>query len=319
MIDLTEAHFRETLEATVFSRHAEALTHALIAEVPKHGDWPSWAQAISALPESVDSVALAPTPTIRFSPPPDGDALAETLMALHPWRKGPWRFDSVEIDAEWRSDQKWDRLIDAGIDFRDARVLDIGGGNGYFSIRAAAEASAVLNVDPTLLFYAQFLAFTRAARLTSVAMVPLRFESLPPVGSFNIVMSMGVLYHRRDPFEHLQAIKSRLNSKGLLILETLVVDGNSDTVLVPRDRYARMRNVWFLPSVEALKTWLARAGFTDIECHDVTTTSADEQRATPWMRFESLDAALLPGDPSTTIEGHPAPCRALLTARTRST
>ncbi|MEL7310957.1 MAG: tRNA 5-methoxyuridine(34)/uridine 5-oxyacetic acid(34) synthase CmoB [Pseudomonadota bacterium] len=317
MIELTEQHFLETLRATVFDQHAGALTEALTEQHLKHGDWGEWAEAISALPQSVESVSLDPIPALTFGPAVDADALAENLMRLHPWRKGPWRFGAVDIDCEWRSDWKWDRIIDAGIDFTHSRVLDIGGGNGYFAVRAAAAgAAAVLNVDPTLLFYAQFLAFARLARLRSVAMVPLRFEVLPAIGAFDIVLSLGVLYHRRDPFEHLQSIKARLAPSGLLALETLVIEGESSSVLVPKDRYARMRNVWFLPSVDALTVWLERTGFEDIQCHDVTATNVEEQRPTAWMQFDSLANALAPDDASRTVEGHPAPRRALFTART---
>jgi tRNA (mo5U34)-methyltransferase len=75
-----------------------------------------------------------------------------------------------------------------------------------------------------------------------------------------------------------------------------------------------MRNVWFLPSVTALGVWLERAGFRGVRCVDVTATTAAEQRSTEWMPFDSLDQALDPADPGHTVEGHPAPLRAVLLA-----
>jgi tRNA (mo5U34)-methyltransferase len=76
-----------------------------------------------------------------------------------------------------------------------------------------------------------------------------------------------------------------------------------------------MRNVWHLPTVTALQDWLQKAGFLEIRLVDVTVTTTDEQRSTEWMPFESLAEALDPGDPGRTIEGWPAPRRALLVSR----
>ena len=60
--------------------------------------------------------------------------------------------------------------------------------------------------------------------------------------------------------------------------------------------------------------WLAGAGFTDGRVVDITRTTLDEQRSTEWMRFESLREALDPRDPLRTVEGHPAPVRAIVIA-----
>jgi tRNA (mo5U34)-methyltransferase len=75
-----------------------------------------------------------------------------------------------------------------------------------------------------------------------------------------------------------------------------------------------MRNVWFLPTVPELERWLVRTGFEDLRVVDVTVTNTGEQRRTEWMTFDSLAAALDPADPSRTVEGWPAPRRALFTA-----
>ena len=56
---------------------------------------------------------------------------------------------------------------------------------------------------------------------------------------------MGVLYHRRSPIDHLLELKGCLQTGGELVLETLVIDGGLGEVLVPENRYAKMRNVWF--------------------------------------------------------------------------
>ena len=111
------------------------------------------------------------------------------------------------------------------------------------------------------------------------------------------------------------ALKDCLVKGGELVLETLVIEGDQQQVLVPEDRYAQMRNVWFLPSVPALELWLRRAGFSDVRCVDVSVTTVEEQRGTEWMKYQSLSDFLDPEDHSKTIEGLPAPMRAVIVAR----
>ncbi|MCU7797779.1 MAG: tRNA 5-methoxyuridine(34)/uridine 5-oxyacetic acid(34) synthase CmoB, partial [Candidatus Thiodiazotropha sp. (ex Myrtea spinifera)] len=142
-------------------------------------------------------------------------------------------------------------------------------------------------------------------------------EDIPPnLQAFDTVFSMGVFYHRRSPFSHLSELKGCLRKGGELVLETLVIEGGPGEVLVPEGRYAKMRNVWFIPSPATLISWLSRAGFGDVRLIDVTTTSVEEQRATEWMRFESLADYLDPSQPAQTVEGHPAPRRAIIVAHT---
>ena len=125
---------------------------------------------------------------------------------------------------------------------------------------------------------------------------------------------MGVLYHRRAPIDHLLQLKACLRPGGELVLETLVIEGDVNQCLMPEDRYAQMRNVWFLPSVAMLERFLARAGFVNIRCVDLNRTSVEEQRSTEWMQFQSLPDFLQPDDSSKTLEVHPAPMRATLVA-----
>jgi tRNA (mo5U34)-methyltransferase len=206
----------------------------------------------------------------------------------------------------------------------DRLVLDVGCGNGYHCWRMAeAGARRVVGIDPTALFLAQFLAVRRlmqpmAARLVErVWMLPLGIEAMPSaLGRFDTVFSMGVLYHRRSPIDHLLELRGALRPGGQLVLETLVVDGDASRTLVPEGRYAKMRNVWFIPSTAMLENWLRRCGYRDIRTVDVTPTTIAEQRSTEWMTFESLADFLDPADTRLTIEGHPAPQRAVLVAGT---
>jgi len=124
-----------------------------------------------------------------------------------------------------------------------------------------------------------------------------------------------VLYHRTSPIDHLLALSRAMKPGGQLILETLIIDDPQETTLVPIDRYAKMRNVWFIPSLLMLRRWMDRCGYKHIQHIDTTATTSTEQRRTDWMNYESLVDYLDPSDSRKTIEGHPAPLRAIITAR----
>jgi tRNA (mo5U34)-methyltransferase len=239
--------------------------------------------------------------------------LEALLKQLIPWRKGPFDVCGVHID----SDLKWARLEHHVADLVGRRILDVGCGNGYYAMRMRrAGAELVLGIDPTVLCVVQFEALRQLLGIEGVHVLPLRLEDLPPRGrAFDSTFSMGVLYHRRDPLEHLSALHGTLRPGGELVLETLILPGAGDEVLVPPDRYARMRNVWHLPTVAVLEDWLETAGFVAVRVVDVSPTTTAEQRQTEWMPFESLREALDPDDPTLTVEGLPAPQRAILLAR----
>lgn len=310
------------------ARLATPLLAPLLAKVPmdlaaevRHGDFPRWLAAVAALPDlEPTSVDLLNQVRIGVAEQLDAggrEALREVLMRLHPWRKGPLELFGLSIDTEWRSDWKWDR-IKAGISSLQGRtVLDVGCGNGYHCWRmAGAGAELVIGIDPHLLFNLQYWAVRHFLPAPPVWVLPLALEDLP-VGmrAFDTVFSMGVLYHRRSPFDHLLSLKSCLRPGGELVLETLVVDGADGYSLVPKGRYAQMPNVWFLPTCNTLSGWLEKSGYTDVHLLDVAVTSTAEQHSTSWMTFESLSQALDAERPGLTLEGHPAPKRAVFVAR----
>ena len=282
-----------------------------------HGDLPRWQAALAELPVVREQANLDHAAPRLGAPAPEPAALRNTLMRLHPWRKGPLELGGVRIETEWRSDWKWARLA-KHVDLRAKRVLDVGCGNGYFGYRMlGAGAQLVVGIDPTLLFVMQWLACQHFAGDQPNFVLPLGIEDLPAGDAdFDTVFSMGVLYHRRDPAEHLQRLRSLMKKKGsTLVLETLVLPkGEEKGLLVPESRYARMRNVWAIPGTDRLSTWLRAAGYQRVELVDTTPTSIQEQRTTPWMQFDSLPEALDPVNPSLTVEGYPAPVRALVVA-----
>ncbi|MFQ5609750.1 MAG: tRNA 5-methoxyuridine(34)/uridine 5-oxyacetic acid(34) synthase CmoB, partial [Woeseiaceae bacterium] len=230
-------------------------------------------------------------------------------------RKGPFDVGGVHIDAEWRSDLKWRRVRDA-IDLGGRNVLDVGCGNGYSALRMReACARVVIGVDPTILHVMQFLAVNHFVRDECTFVLPLRLHELPlPARVFDTTFSMGVLYHQRSPIDHLRQLRDTLRPGGQLVLETIFLPGDEARATTPPDRYARMKNVWLLPTVPELETWMLRCGYRDVQVVDTSLTRIEEQRATEWMQFESLAEALHPDDPSKTVEGWPAPGRVVVTA-----
>jgi len=288
-----------------------------------HGHLATWRALLDELPMPKNVRLEANRPAVTLAAPdlPANDRahLREQLRRLMPWRKGPFDVCGIAIDSEWRSDLKWDRVRHHLAPLDGRNVLDVGCGNGYYALRMlGAGAARVIGIDPTVLFVVQFLALRKLGNFTGVHVLPLRLEDLPPgARAFDTAFSMGVLYHRRDPAAHLGELHGTLCPGGELVLETLVIPGDRDEVVQPADRYARMRNVWHLPTVVALERWLAVAGFDDLRLVDVTATTPEEQRRTDWMPFESLAEALDPANPDRTVEGLPAPRRAIVLGTAR--
>lgn len=279
-----------------------------------------WQAAVSGLPLlTADTIDLKNGVSVHSKCPLDQDQkqqLIHCLKQLSPWRKGPYSLYGTALDTEWRSDWKWDRLRDHITPLQNRIVLDVGCNSGYHLWRMLGQgARLAIGIDPMSLYLCQFEALRKILNQdTRAHLLPLGIEQLPKSNAFDTVFSMGVLYHRRSPLDHLLQLKDQLRPGGELILETLVIDGNDNTVLMPKERYAQMRNVYFIPSVPALEKWVYKCGFRQIRCIDVSTTTREEQRKTDWMTSDSLAEFLDPTDHSKTIEGYPAPKRAVLLA-----
>ncbi|WJG11131.1 tRNA 5-methoxyuridine(34)/uridine 5-oxyacetic acid(34) synthase CmoB [Aliiglaciecola sp. LCG003] len=284
-----------------------------------HGDFTKWIKLLSKLPVTqVSDIDLKNS--VRFGQVEDINEYTQKqiiglLKQFKPWRKGPFEIHGINIDTEWRSDWKWDRVLPHIEPLKNRTILDVGCGSGYHMWRMLGEqAEMVVGIDPSQLFLTQFQAIKHFNPDPNIHLIPIGIEDLPELKAFDTVFSMGVLYHRRSPIDFLYQLKSQLRKGGQLVLETLVVEGDESTALMAGERYAQMRNVWFLPSTAALKVWLSRVGFTQIKVVDTATTSLNEQRKTDWMGSLSLEDFLDPEDHSKTIEGYPAPLRAVITA-----
>jgi len=282
-----------------------------------NGNIPKWSQAIDdidALPKG--KVALK-QPYISINQDRiDSKSLIETLQKLIPWRKGPFMINDLVLESEWDGDMKWQRIKKHIKPLKNKRVLDVGAGNGYFTLRMAMEgAKRALGIEPFLLFNYQFRAIkSMIVSPLNALLLPVKLEDIPKKPIFDTVFSMGVLYHQRDHMAHLSQLHEVMAPDAELVLETLVVEGPEDYVLVPKGRYAQMRNVYSIPSIKTLKSWLNDANFNNVRVVDVNKTTTEEQRKTTWIgeNGASLEDFLNPLDDSLTIEGYPAPTRAIV-------
>ncbi len=305
------APFKQRIDTVLADRH--------------HGLWEQWRALHQQLPQisptytnfNHNRICIGQSRDLENSQPPiTQEQLKALLKQWHPWRKGPYQLFDTHIDTEWRSDWKWERIAAHLSPLENRRILDVGCGNGYHAWRMlGAGAKLVIGADPSQFFLHQFHLIKHfAGQQHPIFLIPLKSEEMPKLekGGFDTVFSMGVLYHRRSPIDHLYELKQCLRPGGELVMETLVIDGDENTALIPQERYGKMRNVWFIPSVAHLVRWMERAGFINLKVVDITQTTTQEQRSTEWMTFESLPDFLDPTNNDLTIEGYPAPKRATI-------
>lgn len=291
-------------------------------------------QDLREVEQRVDALELPPGIKVEeregvihfISPTPLSDELMSEIRAittaLIPWRKGPFNFFGMEVDAEWRSDFKWDRFkraLPTGSELERKRILDVGCNNGYFMFQLQQlGAKHVLGIDPVPANEVQFKFLKKLAQIDELQYELLGFEHLGEMPKqFDLILSMGVLYHHRHPIEQLQVLRQALRPKGHLILETIVIPGKESVALFPEDRYAKMNNVWFIPTVSCLENMLKRTTFKDVELIHFGKTTVEEQRVSQWCPAprQSLADFLDPTNDELTIEGYPAPHRAIFKAR----
>ncbi len=238
-------------------------------------------------------------------------------QGLGSWKKGPFRLNGVEIDAEWRSDWKWNRFAQHLPSLQGQDVLDIGCNNGYTLFRLHDQgAETVLGIDPIPKFQMQFELIQSRAQVQSIGFRPWGWQETAALPAcFDTVLCMGILYHHHSPIDLLRAIKKCIKPGGLLVLETIVIPGDGSMCLLPEDRYAGMKNIWFLPTLAALINLLKKAKFKSLEVISNARHLAEEQRSTEWHPQPSFQEKLNPENNQLTVESHPAPWRAIIFAQ----
>ena len=274
-------------------------------------------KAVASLPQlQVSKIGLNDTITIGFETISlqQQQQIEEVARAIEPWRKGPFRIGTLHIDSEWQSFIKYN-LLEPHFDLRDKIVGDIGCNNGYYLFRMLTQhPKKLVGFDPSAIMYTQFQ-FINHFIQSDIIYELLGVEHIAQYEHrFDVLFCLGVLYHRSDPVGMLKSLYQGLNPGGELILDTFMIDGTEEICLTPRDRYSKIPNIYFIPTIPALVNWCYRAGFGQVEILDTRVTDHNEQRKTEWVNHQSLEDFLDPNDPTKTIEGYPAPKRVYLKA-----
>ena len=274
---------------------------------------------LESLPEpEVESVELGDT--IKISLLEDYEAKNRELIeqiakSMMPWRKGPFQIGSLFIDSEWQSFIKYNLLL-PHFDLRGKVVADVGCNNGYYLLRMLSQKSEMLvGFDPAPLYYLQFKFIDRFIN-SGVTYELLGVEHIQDYEiKFDTIFCLGVLYHRSDPIASLKSLYKGLNEGGELILDTFMIEGDDEVALTPKGRYSKIPNIYFIPTVNALKNWCFRAGFESVEVLAIKKTDTKEQRKTDWIVTQSLENFLNPNNLNETVEGYPAPIRVYIKAK----
>lgn len=243
------------------------------------------------------------------------EVILKTAKKLIPWRKGPFKIFGLEIDSEWQSNIKYN-LIRPYFNLKDKVVADIGCNNGYYMFRMLEDKpKRLIGFDPSPLTLHQFEFINHFVK-SDIVYEMLGVEHLEFYNhKFDFIFMLGVLYHRPDPVGTLKSLARGLNSKGEILIDTFMIDGENEICLTPNKRYSKIPNIYFIPTIPALKNWLERAGFENIEVIATTVTTSEEQRKTEWSFDQSLEDFLDENDKTKTVEGYPAPKRVYVKAR----
>jgi len=286
--------------------------------------WLSWKNikpyqdAIKAIPEFED-ITINITDTIEIDiaslSQEDAQKIYDCAYMMRPWRKGPFGINDIFIDAEWKSYMKYN-LLEPHFDLTDKIVGDIGCNNGYYLFRMMKQnPKKLIGFDPSAIYYSQFMFIDKFVK-SDIVYELLGVEHVEFYEhKFDVLFCLGVLYHRSDPVAMLKSLYKGLNKGGELILDTFMIDGEDEVCLTPKDRYSKIPNIYFIPTVNALKNWCHRAGFDEVEVLAIKKTDLTEQRKTSWVNTQSLEDFIDPDDDTKTVEGYPAPKRVYIKAK----
>ena len=240
--------------------------------------------------------------------------IKETALLMKPWRKGPFGINELFIDSEWQSQIKYN-LLEPHFTLKDKIVGDIGCNNGYYLFRMLThKPKKLVGFDPSAIYYSQFQFIDHFIH-SDIVYELLGVEHVAFYEhKFDVLFCLGVLYHRSDPVAMLKSLFKGLNKGGELILDTFMIEGEEEISLTPKERYSKIPNIYFIPTIPALMNWCHRAGFKEVEVLETMVTEPHEQRKTEWIETQSLEDFLDPNDTTKTVEGYPAPKRVYIKA-----
>lgn len=287
----------------------------------KHGNKELWKDILLSLPAIESPIFKVEDGIINIGSKndigtKDFDKLKNLLLELSPWRNGPYNLFGIDIDSEWKSYMKWDRLKDNIPNLKNKNICDIGCNNGYHMMRALeASPNLIVGFDRTPLYIIQFLIFKYYLKhINNIFALPIPFEDYDVEEIlFDIVFLFGVLYHKKNPFSFLNSIKEKMSSGGYIIIETLVSDSSRDIEIEKGKTYVGMHNIYTIYTEDNFISNLSEQDFINIKCIDRSKTYSIEQRSTEWMNSHSLENFMI--SDNQTIDGYDRPSRAIFIAQ----
>ena len=244
--------------------------------------------------------------------------LEKELLKLSPWRKGPFNIFGLEIDSEWCSDKKWQRIQSHLPNIKGMKIADIGCSNGYYSYKLLGlKPDLIVGMDKTALYVMQFLALKfYTKQIQELVVLPCSSEEFDfKKINFDLVLSMGILYHSKNPCNHLNSLKQLVKKNGYIILETIISNLPDNIDVNKNQTYAGMKNIGTIFTKKNLNDLMISNGFKNIEIVNDSFTDSSEQRSTKWMNGKSLREFILPN--GNTLEGYPPVCRSIFVAQKR--
>lgn len=158
-------------------------------------------------------------------------------------------------------------------DLSGLTVLDVGAWDGFFSFECERRGAARVVAADWFAWNEAARGSKRSFELARTALgsrvedVEIRVEDLSPerVGSFDLVLFVGVLYHVRDPLRALDAVASVTG--GRLVLEThvdLTLRRGPAAAFYPGEELRGDHTNWWGPNPAAVEGMLRAVGFGDV-------------------------------------------------------
>jgi tRNA (mo5U34)-methyltransferase len=152
---------------------------------------------------------------------PSPSEIQQTVDAVRHWHHIIHFPHGIVSPGAYDPRQLFDRL--ALPDLRGKRVLDVGTRDGFFAFACEKLGAEVVAIDHTDPKNTGFLAAKKILG-SSVEYVQANVYTLDPeqLGSFDVILFLGVLYHLRHPLLALDRLRAL--SRGHLLVESLVCD-----------------------------------------------------------------------------------------------
>lgn len=186
-------------------------------------------------------------------------------------------------------------------------VLDIGAWDGFFSFEAKRRgADRVLATDNWAwtkhITKDKGFLLARSALGLSVEQQLLGLEdiSLSSIGTFDVVLLLGVIYHLPDPFLHIRRLAEVCT--GTMIIETIISLDDSEPMMkfYPFDELHGDFSNWWAPNKACLEGMLQVSGFKSVSSrinpHANGKTGRIISHATKWQAEDTEQRVVMLND-----------------------